>query len=92
MPLKRRIAELEAEVAKLRNAMIQTLAAQSLADHLGDIRDDEERLWHALEVPLLPYGHPANDYESVFKITRARLQEAGLDVPEHLRNDDDDDE
>lgn len=70
--------------------IVDVLCGQALADHLGDVRDEEERLWKLLGVPKLPYDHPAWDTNSAFRITKARLAAAGLELPEHLRGDDDD--
>ena len=73
----------------VRDKIIEVLCSQALADHLGDVRDAESKLWEILGVAPLPYGDPAWDADSAYKITKARLRAAGLDVPVYLRGDDD---
>ena len=76
---------------EVRDAIIETLCGQALADHLGDVRDAERHLWAVLGAPDLPSDDPAWDSDSAWRMTRARLLAAGLPLPEHLRGDDDDD-
>lgn len=81
---------LVADFRETRKVIVRVLCGQALADHLGDIRDEEEDLWKLLGVPKLPYDHPAHDSPDAFRITHARLRVAGIPLPEHLRGTDDD--
>lgn len=72
-----------------RDAIVSVLCSQALADHLGDVRDAEEKLWALLGVEKLPYDDPAWSSTDAFGITKARLTAAGLDLPEHLRGIED---
>lgn len=69
--------------------IIDVLCSQALADHLGDVRDAERDLWNLLGVPELPHDHPAWNTDSAFRVTKARLQEAGLPLPDFAQGDDD---
>jgi hypothetical protein len=79
-------------VDETRGFIVKALCSQALSDHLGDVRDSEEYLWAALGVPALPYDHPAWSSDSAFRITKARLEAAGIPLPDHLAGDDDDDD
>lgn len=72
--------------------IVEVLCGQALADHLGDVRDTEEKLWKLLDAPELPYNDPAWDADSAFSVTRARLRAVGLPLPSYLSDSDDDDE
>lgn len=68
-----------------RATIIEVLCSQALADHLGDVRDAEDKLWTLLGVPPLPYDDPAWNSDSAFSIAKARLDAANLPLPEYLR-------
>lgn len=72
-------------------AVVQTLVSQSLADHLGDVRDAEEDLWKLLGAAPLANDHPAYYSDNPFTIARARLIAAGLSsaMPEYALQVDD---
>lgn len=72
--------------------IVEVLCSQALADHLGDVRDAESKLWGLLGAPELPYDDPAWDSDSAFTITKTRLAANGYDLPSYLRGSDDDDE
>jgi hypothetical protein len=74
-----------------RREVVATLCSQALADHLGDVRDAERHLWALLQVAPLPDNHPAWDSDSAWRITKARLDVAGIALPLHLQGDDEDD-
>ncbi len=74
----REVALAERDEPDSRKLIVKALVSQSLADHLGDVRDAEDHLWKALGVPPLPSGHPLEYTDSVYRSTRARLLEAGL--------------
>lgn len=70
-----------------RDTIVGVLCSLALADHLGDVRGAEEDLWKLLGVDKLDYYHPALDGDyNAFTITRARLEQAGLELPEHPRD------
>ena len=75
-----------------RKIIVEVLCSQALADHLGDVRDAETKLWKLLDVPNLPDDHPAWDSDSAFQRTHARLKAAGIPLPDYLRDEDDEDE
>lgn len=72
-------------VGEARDVIVAVLCSQALADHLGDVRDAEDKLWGLIGVPKLPYDHAAFDEDSAFSVAKARLELAGLELPEHLR-------
>lgn len=72
--------------------IIEVLCGQALADHLGDVRDEEEKLWKLLGAPRLHYSHPAHNSDSPFRVTRARLESAGYSLPSYLQGPDDEDD
>lgn len=77
-----------------QRVIAKVLCGQALADHLGDVRDEERLLWGLLGVPDLHYSHPVHDTDSVFRITKARLIEGGMAdyLPDFAQGDDDDDD
>lgn len=64
--------------------IVEVLCGQALADHLGDVRDEEDKLWGLLGVARLDYMHPAWDSGEAWPVTRARLEAAGLSLPDYL--------
>lgn len=78
--------------AEVRDTIIEVLCGQALADHLGDVRNTEEKLWRLLGAEPLPYMHDAWEKDSAWAVTRARLAEAGLPLPAYLQGDDDDED
>lgn len=70
--------------AEERDTIIEVLCSQALADHLGDVRDAESKLWDLIDAPALPYDDPAWSTNSAFRIAKARLAAAGLQLPEYL--------
>lgn len=66
--------------------IVEVLCSQALADHLGDVRDAEQKLWKLIDAPELSSDHPAFDSYEAWPITRARLEAAGLALPEYLRD------
>lgn len=68
-------------------AIVEVLCGQALADHLGDVRDEELTLWR-----LIGVDEPVCDHDSAWRNTRDTLQLAGIPLPEHLDSDDDEDE
>lgn len=75
-----------------RAVVVDVLCGQALADHLGDVRDEEEHLWKLLGVAELPYDHPAWNSDSAFRVTHARLRMAGIPLPEYMRDDEEEDD
>jgi len=73
-----------------RDIIVEVLCSQALADHLGDVRDAESKLWKLIGVPELHYTDPAWDTNSAFRVAKARLELAGIPLPDYLRGDDDD--
>lgn len=73
-----------------RAIIVDVLCGQSLADNLGDIRDEERHLWALLGVPELPDDHRHAWSDSAWVLTRSRLVHAGEALPEHLRYDEED--
>lgn len=51
-----------AEVEHLRKQIADVLVGQALADHLGDIRDEERHLWR-----LLGVDRPVRDHDSAWR-------------------------
>lgn len=68
--------------------IIEVLCSQALADHLGDVRDAEDKLWKLLGAPRLPAGDPAWD-GSPYTMTKARLAAGGYQLPYYLREGED---
>jgi hypothetical protein len=62
--------------------IVETLCGQALADHLGDIRDEEVKLWHILGVDL---KYIVRNYSSPWKNTRATLEKFNIPLPKHLQ-------
>lgn len=75
---------------EIRDVIIEVLCGQALADHLGDVRDAETKLWELIGAPKLPSDDPAWDSDSAWRLTRARLRSAGLSLPSYFGDDDDD--
>lgn len=69
--------------------IVEVLCGQALADHLGDVRDEEEQLWKLLGVPELDWHDPAWDYDSAWSTAKARLKKAGIPLPEYLQSTED---
>lgn len=75
-----------------RAVIVEVLCGQSLADHLGDVRDTEEKLWDLIGAPKLHYSHRSWNSDSAWQHTAARLKAAGIPLPEHLQVEDDEEE
>lgn len=79
-----------------REVIIEVLCGQSLADHLGDVRDEEDKLWKLLGIPPLPHTHSVFDRDrDASAYTFARLKEAGEALPGYYgryEEEEDDDE
>lgn len=73
-----------------RAVIVEVLCSQALADHLGDVRDAEEKLWALLGVSDLSVDDPAHD--NAWLATRGRLRSAGVPLPAYLLQADEDDE
>lgn len=69
--------------------IVEVLCGQALADHLGDVRDEETMLWKLLGVPELDLMDPAWDDDSAWSLAKARLRKAGIPLPEYLRSAED---
>jgi hypothetical protein len=67
-----------------RAVVVEVLCSQALADHLGDVRDAESKLWALLGVPPLPSDHPAREKHEAWPLTKARLQANGIALPPYL--------
>jgi len=65
--------------------IVEVLCGQALADHLGDVRDEERHLWRLLDVE-----RPVYDHDSPWRNTRATLKQAGIPLPAYLAGDEDD--
>lgn len=83
-------ADLENE--NFRPTLVRVLCGLALAEHMGDVRDEERHLWELLGIDELPYDDPAWDSNSAYHITQARLKRAGEPLPDYLQDVDDDDE
>lgn len=68
-------------------AIVEVLCSQALADHLGDVRDAELKLWR-----LIGVDRPVYDHDSAWGNTRDTLRLAGIPLPEHLDSDDEDED
>lgn len=49
-----------------KKKIMSVIAGQSIADHLGDVRDEETALWELLGVTC-QQRHEASNYESPFQ-------------------------
>jgi hypothetical protein len=67
--------------------IVDVLCGQALADHLGDVRDEELHLWR-----LLGVERPVLEYDSAWRNTKVTLDRAGIPLPPHLADSDDDEE
>lgn len=70
--------------------VVEVLCSQALADHLGDVRDAESKLWRLIEAEPLSSDDPAYFSDSPFRLAKARLAANGIALPSHLQGDDDD--
>lgn len=70
-----------------RAIIVDVLCGQALADHLGDVRDEERKLWR-----LLGVDRTVLDHDSAWRNTRDTLKRAGIPLPAHLADSKDDDE
>lgn len=88
------IAAVNAVVEPYQRAILKAITGTTLADHLGDVRDEEDTLLDFMGVPKLPRGHDAEESESAFRRFQARVLEAGLKdlLPKHAQGVDDDDD
>lgn len=70
-----------------KKVLVEVLCSQALADHLGDVRDAESKLWRLLGAAPLSSDDDAYYSDSAFEITRARLRAAGYSLPDYLGDD-----
>lgn len=75
-----------------RAIVVEVLCSQALADHLGDVRDAESKLWGLLGAAELSWDDPAWDTNLAWRITKARLGAAGLALPGYFGDDGDDED
>jgi hypothetical protein len=68
-----------------RAVIVEVLCSQALADDLGDVRDAEGRLWR-----LLGVEEPVPEHDSAWRNTRDALLAAGIPLPAHLADDEED--
>jgi hypothetical protein len=78
-----------AESDDLKTAICQFLAGASVADHLGDIRDDESYLWKALGVTREEVSAEWFDTESPATVARNLARRHSLPFPDSFLEDDD---
>lgn len=62
-----------------RAVIVDVLCGQALADHLGDVREEERKLWR-----LLGVDRPVLDHDSAWRNTEATLRAAGIPLPAEL--------
>lgn len=77
-----------------RATIVEVLCSLALSDHLGDVRDAEDKLFVLVGASDLNWDdprHPTGDY-SAWQMTKARLRAAGIDPPSYLGAWDDEDE
>lgn len=72
-------------------AICRFLAGASVADHLGDIRDDESYLWKALGVTREEVSAEWFDTESPATVAKNLARRHSLPFPDWFMEDDDDD-
>jgi len=77
---------------EVREAIVEVLCGQALADHLGDVRDAEEKLWKLLGAPELSYSDDDFNDTSAWSMTKARLAKAGLPLPDYLSDDEEEEQ
>ena len=65
----------------IREAIVEVLCEQALADNLGDIRDAERTLWKLLGID--PMDFP-DEYDSAWEVTQYRLKKHGILPEEYL--------
>ncbi len=69
-----------------RATIIEVLCSQALADHLGDVRDAEVKLWGLLGVERRAI---VRDHDTAWRNTKATLAAAGLPLPSYHSGEDD---
>lgn len=68
---------------QVKATIVEVLCSLALAEHLGDVRDAEIELWH-----LLGVVRPLRSHDSAWRNTRDTLERAGIPLPTHLTEDD----
>lgn len=69
--------------------IIEVLCGLALSDHLGDVRDEEVKLWELVGVPR---SSIYNEEDDAWTNTRRTLARNGLDLPEYLEDSSDDED
>lgn len=71
--------------ADKRAKIIEVLCGQALADHLGDVREAETKLWELLGISR---SRIVTEFSTAFRNTKATLERNGYQLPEYLRDED----
>ncbi len=61
--------------------VVEVLCGQALADHLGDVRDEERKLWQLIGVVA-----PVVSHDSAWENTKDTLRQYEIPLPFHLRD------
>lgn len=67
------------EIVVDRSVIVEVLCSQALADHLGDVRDAERKLWK-----LLGIDKPQCEANDAFRNTQRTLYEHNIPLPDYL--------
>lgn len=66
-------------------AIVEVLCSQALADHLGDVRDAERRLWSLIGVDRVVYDE--YDHSSAWGNCKATLAANNIPLPSYYSPD-----
>ncbi len=83
----RYLATIDQQNEEVRATIVEVLCGQALADHLGDVRDKERKLWRLLGIEVDQYNsEPGDDFEAneASTITFRRLKKHGIPLPVYL--------
>lgn len=77
---------IKAGMAHIREVLVEFLCGTALADHLGDVRECEVKLWRLLSIERSEIKASITDWHNPYRETAALLRAHGISPPDYLED------